>query len=88
LLLLRRRDGPTTCTTQPNSWRTAIAGIRYPVTASVGSPARRCASLDPAERELIDCLVNLADEAMYAAKRAGGNRTCSTRIAHDVTRSD
>lgn len=70
--------------------RTAIAGIRYPITASVGvavAPLR--ASLDPVERELIDDLVNLADEAMYAAKRAGGNRTCSTRIAPaDVTGSD
>ncbi|MGO9551556.1 MAG: hypothetical protein ACLPRW_19345, partial [Mycobacterium sp.] len=56
---------------------------RYPITASIGiasAPLR--ASFDPAEREFIDDLVNVADKAMYAAKSAGGNQSRSTRIAH------
>ncbi len=63
--------------------RTAIAAISHPVTASIGiasAPLR--ASFDPAERELIDDLVNLADTAMYAAKRAGGNQSRSTHLPH------
>lgn len=61
--------------------RTAIAGIRYPVTASIGiASVRLNANFDPAERELIDDLVNLADTAMYAAKHAGGNQSRSTHI--------
>ena len=64
-------------------WRTAIAAISYPVTASIGiasAPLR--ASLDPGERQLIDDLVNFADAAMYAAKRAGGNRSQPIHIPH------
>jgi diguanylate cyclase (GGDEF)-like protein len=65
--------------------RKAIAATRYPITASIGiASAPLGASFDPAERELIDDLVNAADTAMYAAKRAGGNQTRSTRIAHAV----
>ena len=63
--------------------REAIAAVSYPITASIGiasAPLR--ASFHPAERELIDELVNLADTAMYAAKNAGGNRSRSTRFAH------
>jgi diguanylate cyclase (GGDEF)-like protein len=63
--------------------RKAIAAVHYPVTASVGiATAPLAASFDPAERELIDHLVNLADTAMYAAKRAGGNQSHSTHIPH------
>ena len=63
--------------------RRAIAAIRYPITASIGiASAPLAASLDPAERELIDDLVNLADTAMYAAKHAGGNQVRSTHIPH------
>ena len=62
--------------------RKALAAIRYPVTASIGiATAPLAASFDPAERELIDNLVNLADTAMYAAKRAGGNQSRSTHIS-------
>ncbi len=64
-------------------WRRAVADISYRVTASIGiasAPLR--VSFDPAERELIDDLVNHADTAMYAAKRAGGNQSCSIRIPH------
>jgi diguanylate cyclase (GGDEF)-like protein len=63
--------------------RTAIATLHYSMTASVGiagAPLRP--SFAPAERELIDDLVNLADTAMYAAKRAGGNQSRCTHIPH------
>ena len=61
--------------------RRAIAAIPYPITASIGiASAPLAASFDPAERELIDDLVNLADTAMYAAKHAGGNQVRSTRM--------
>jgi diguanylate cyclase (GGDEF)-like protein len=64
-------------------WRKAIAAISYPVTASIGiASAPLHSSFDPAERELIDDLVNLADMAMYAAKNAGGNRSHSTNMPH------
>lgn len=62
--------------------RKAIAAIRYPVTASIGiATAPLAASFDPAERELINDLVNFADTAMYAAKRAGGNQSRCTHIS-------
>jgi diguanylate cyclase (GGDEF)-like protein len=62
--------------------RKAIAAIRYPVTASVGiAIAPLAANFDPPERQLIDDLVNLADTAMYAAKRAGGNQSRSTHTS-------
>jgi diguanylate cyclase (GGDEF)-like protein len=64
-------------------WRTAIAAISYPITASIGiasAPLR--ASFDPAERRLVDDLVNLADTAMYAAKHAGGNQSRPVHIPH------
>jgi diguanylate cyclase (GGDEF)-like protein len=64
-------------------FRTAIASVRYPITASVGiASAPLGASFDPAERDLTDDLVRLADTAMYAAKHAGGNQCRSTRLAH------
>lgn len=62
-------------------WRTAIAATSYPVTASIGiasAPLR--ASFHPAERELIDDLVELADTTMYAAKHAGGNQSRSIHL--------
>ena len=63
--------------------REAVAATRYPVTASIGIVSAPLGpSFDPAERELIDDLVNIADGAMYDAKRAGGNQSRSTSIAH------
>lgn len=57
--------------------RTAIAALevdtphgRLTVTASLG-----CATLDEAEGS-IDALIALADQRLYAAKRAGRNRVC------------
>jgi diguanylate cyclase (GGDEF)-like protein len=62
-------------------WRTAIAAISYPITASIGiASALLRGSVDPAERVLIDDLVDLADTTMYAAKHAGGNQSRSTHI--------
>jgi diguanylate cyclase (GGDEF)-like protein len=61
--------------------RNAIGATRYPITASIGIVSIPLgASFDPAERELINDLVNVADTAMYAAKRAGGNRSSSTHL--------
>ena len=63
--------------------RMAIAAIDFPITASIGiATAPLAASFAPAERELIDDLVNLADTAMYAAKHAGGNQSRSAHIPH------
>ncbi len=63
--------------------RSAIAATQYPITASVGIASTPLGpSLDPSERELIHDLVNIADKAMYAAKRAGGNQSRSTQVPH------
>jgi diguanylate cyclase (GGDEF)-like protein len=63
--------------------RMAIAAIDFPVTASIGiATAPLAASFAPAERELIDDIVNLADTAMYAAKHAGGNQSRSAHLPH------
>lgn len=57
--------------------RQAIADIPAPVTASVGTAS---APLDgdaaTPNLQLIDDLIRAADDAMYQAKRAGGNRFC------------
>jgi diguanylate cyclase (GGDEF)-like protein len=61
--------------------RNAIGATRYPITASIGIVSIPLGpSFDPAERELILDLVNAADTAMYAAKRAGGNQSRSTHL--------
>ena len=63
--------------------RKAVAATGYPITASVGIVSAPLGpSFDPAERELIDDLVNAADTAMYAAKRAGGDQSRSIHIPH------
>ena len=67
--------------------RIAVAATGYPITASIGIVSVPLgASFDPAERELIDDLVNVADTAMYAAKRAGGNQSRCARIPHAALR--
>jgi diguanylate cyclase len=57
--------------------RDAVAEIEYPVTASVGiaTTSTDTVSTDTAE-ELLQRLVACADEAMYHAKRRGGNQAC------------
>jgi diguanylate cyclase (GGDEF)-like protein len=61
--------------------RNAVGATRYPITASIGIVSIPLGpSFDPAERELINDLVNVADTAMYAAKRAGGNQSRSTHL--------
>lgn len=53
--------------------RTAIESLPYAVTASVGTAS---ASGHPANQDALDELLYASDQAMYAAKRAGGNRVC------------
>jgi diguanylate cyclase (GGDEF)-like protein len=61
--------------------RNAVGATRYPITASIGIVCTALGpSFDPAERELINDLVDAADTAMYAAKRAGGNQSRSTHL--------
>ncbi|WP_428342827.1 GGDEF domain-containing protein [Mycobacterium sp.] len=61
--------------------RNAVGATRYPVTASIGIISTPLGpSFDPAERELINDLINAADSAMYAAKRAGGNQSRSDHL--------
>jgi diguanylate cyclase len=61
--------------------RDAVGATRYPITASIGIVCTPLGpSFDPAERDLINDLVNAADTAMYAAKRAGGNQSRSTHL--------
>ncbi|MGA8329723.1 MAG: GGDEF domain-containing protein [Mycobacterium sp.] len=63
--------------------RNAVGATSYPVTASIGIVSTPLGpGFDSAERELIDHLVHVADTAMYAAKRAGGNQSRSTSLPH------
>lgn len=55
----------------------AIADLTVPVTASVGTSSAQIHTLgtdETTQRARIERLVVAADEAMYSAKRAGGNR--------------
>lgn len=57
--------------------REAIADVPFPVTASIGTAGAPLESYSPRSNlQLIDDLIRTSDTAMYAAKRAGGNRVC------------
>lgn len=59
------------------------SGCRPGETDPAALPGRAAgAKFKPAERGLIDDLVNLADTVMYDAKHAGGNQSRSTDFAH------
>lgn len=72
--------------------RHAIATMSVPVTASIGTAAGAVPSTSTAANlNLIDSLIDIADAAMYEAKRAGGDRVCHSappggpdppRVAH------
>jgi diguanylate cyclase (GGDEF)-like protein len=75
-VLLLRRTSPEAAETALSRMGRAVAALPADrgrgVTVSVGACPLR--SDEPAERAL-----QLADEAMYLAKRQGGNRVCVTR---------
>ncbi|WP_431234427.1 GGDEF domain-containing protein [Mycolicibacterium psychrotolerans] len=56
--------------------RQAIADLPVPVTASIGTACAPLKNGSQVNLRLLDELVEAADAAMYAAKRAGGNQVC------------
>ncbi len=56
--------------------RQAIAELPVPVTASIGTACAPLKNGSQVNLRLLDELVEAADAAMYAAKRAGGNQVC------------
>lgn len=56
--------------------RRAIAELPVPVTASIGTACAPLKNGSQVNLRLLDELVEAADAAMYAAKRAGGNQVC------------
>lgn len=59
----------------------AVAATPWRVTASVGAATMTLVSPNGQAQHLIDRLVESADAAMYAAKRAGGNQVCCTHAS-------
>ncbi|QEN11866.1 GGDEF domain-containing protein [Mycolicibacterium sp. ELW1] len=56
--------------------RQAIAELPVPVTASIGTACAPLKNDSQVNLRLLDEIVEAADAAMYAAKRAGGNQVC------------
>lgn len=57
--------------------RSAVAATHWGVTVSIGiTTTRLTPDEDPSCRQRIQNLIEVADAAMYAAKRAGGNQIC------------
>jgi diguanylate cyclase (GGDEF)-like protein len=55
--------------------RDAIAELAHPITASIGTASATLRRISPDDgHRFIDRLIQTADEAMYAAKRTGGNK--------------
>ena len=62
----------------------AVAGLRYSITASVGTAVGRIDQLTADQQsEFVQRLCKHADAAMYDAKRNGGNQIRHTRISGD-----
>ena len=60
--------------------RQAIDELPVPVTASIGTARAPVDSGSHLNVRLLDDLVEAADAAMYAAKRAGGNQVCHATV--------
>jgi diguanylate cyclase (GGDEF)-like protein len=56
--------------------RQAIAGVRFGITASIGTCGISLGPSATTDVHLIDDLIRASDTAMYEAKRAGGNQVC------------
>jgi diguanylate cyclase (GGDEF)-like protein len=56
--------------------RQAIAALPFQISASIGTTSAPLDSPVVANQRILDGLIGAADTAMYAAKRAGGNRVC------------
>jgi diguanylate cyclase (GGDEF)-like protein len=54
--------------------RLGIAGMPFGITASVGTCTAIVGAGTAADSDILDRLIDVADAAMYGAKRAGGNR--------------
>lgn len=62
--------------------RTAIASLPWNVTASVGVACAAVGTGDAGTRSIVEDIVAVADAAMYAAKRSGGNQSRCASTLH------